>query len=1025
MLAWLGGAAALLAASAALVHFAPWKKGDGSTNPVVSREAASQEGKPFVNTLEMKFVPVPGTPALFSIWDTRVKDYAAYARANKVDDQWTKQEQDGLPVSREPDYPVVGVSWEDAKAFCRWLTEKESAEGKLPKGMAYRLPTDEEWSRAVGLAKDEGATPKERSGKDTEHFPWGTTFPPPKAKLGNYADAAFHEKFPREPWIAGYNDGYAATSPVGSFAPNQYGLYDMGGNVWQWLEDLFESKGPDRARRGASFNNNERAFLLSSYRSHHGTGHRASNTGFRCVLAPAAVPFVPGAAPQVANGAPATKDQPSVSSAPTTPAPQPSSPSTPAPTAAPKPPSEIEKWLAQVDAPQQEAFQKQVLKPFETGVADLRVRYRAALDARIARASAANLLDEALAWRTEKQAFEKAQDVASDDAGASPAVKALRADFRQQFTQLDHDRAARAAILHAQYDAILAQNQTLLTQRSRLDDALQLKAKRDEIARAWLGPAPFVIVGADGRPAAAKPGSVLGATTDQPLVNSLDMKFVPVPIIGGPTAGQRVLFSVWDTRVQDYEVFAKETGQAWPKADFPQGPTHPAVNVSWNDAQLFCKWLTARDHTAGLLPAEWSYRLPSDHEWSCAVEIGAKEDAAAVPSEKSEKIADVFPWGAQWPPPKGAGNFAGEEAAGKHSEIKGVIAGYNDGFVYTSPVGSFPANRFGLFDMAGNAWQWCEDWHDKRQVDHVLRGGSWIIYQRRDLLASRRYQYLPGARFPNFGFRCVLAPSRPVADGAKTGLSNPPATAPTASSGAATVATASQEAPFVNGLGMKFVPVPIVGGPSAGQRVLFGVWDTRVQDYEIFAKETGRGWPKADFPQGPTHPAVMVNWDDAQAFCEWLKAREQAAGRLPAGWGYRLPSDHEWSCAVGLEAEVGQTPAERNDQNQVEFPWGRDFPPGKPVGNYAEQISADGFVNTSPVGSFPANRHGLYDMGGNVWQWCEDWVDASHRSRALRGASWSDHDRSTLLSSHRLHNTAPLSSSHLVGFRCVIGASAS
>jgi hypothetical protein len=207
----------------------------------------------------------------------------------------------------------------------------------------------------------------------------------------------------------------------------------------------------------------------------------------------------------------------------------------------------------------------------------------------------------------------------------------------------------------------------------------------------------------DARPI---PAVLTIATKDAPFVNALDMEFVPVPILGGPTGGQRVLFSVWDARVLDYEAFVKETQRDWPKPDFDQGPTHPAVNVSWDDAQLFCEWLTARDHAAGLLPADWRYRLPSDHEWSCAVEIGAKEDAAELPDAKSGKISDVFPWGRQWPPPKGAGNYAGEElrpalAGGKHPEIKDVIAGYDDGFVNTSPVGSFAANRFGLFDMGG------------------------------------------------------------------------------------------------------------------------------------------------------------------------------------------------------------------------------------------------------------------------------------------------------------------------------------
>jgi formylglycine-generating enzyme required for sulfatase activity len=255
---------------------------------VSSTPAAATKDAPFVNTLGQEFVPVPGTRALFCRWDTRVKDYAAYARVSKVDDAWTKQQKDGVPVSREPEYPVVGVSWDDANAFCQWLTEKESAEGKLSKGIMYRLPTDEEWSRAAGLAKEDGATPKERSGKNSVDYPWGIGFPPPKANVGNYADAAFHEKFSKEPWMEGYSDGYATTSPVGSFAPNEYGLCDMGGNVWQWCEDLFEPGSADRVLRGASWTNNDRLYLLRSYRNRYPAGSRNWGVGgFRCVLASA------------------------------------------------------------------------------------------------------------------------------------------------------------------------------------------------------------------------------------------------------------------------------------------------------------------------------------------------------------------------------------------------------------------------------------------------------------------------------------------------------------------------------------------------------------------------------------------------------------------------------------------------------------------------------------------------------------------------------------------------------------------
>jgi formylglycine-generating enzyme required for sulfatase activity len=226
---------------------------------------------------------------------------------NKVDDAWTKQQKDGVPVSRGPDDPVVGVSWEHAQAFCQWLTEKESAEGKLAKGAKYRLPTDEEWSGAVGLGAEQGATPAEKSGKDNVHYPWGLVFPPPKAKMGNYADAAWHEKFPKERWIEGYTDGYATTSPVGSFPANAYGLYDMGGNVWQWCEDWFDASQKDRVVRGGSWTYDPRSVLLSSNRFHGTPGARSPAYGFRCVLAPSSsAPSTAAAPAQALSSDPAT-----------------------------------------------------------------------------------------------------------------------------------------------------------------------------------------------------------------------------------------------------------------------------------------------------------------------------------------------------------------------------------------------------------------------------------------------------------------------------------------------------------------------------------------------------------------------------------------------------------------------------------------------------------------------------------------------------------------------------------------------
>jgi formylglycine-generating enzyme required for sulfatase activity len=258
----------------------------------------------------MKFVPVPGTQVLFSIWDTRVQDYAEFAKAKSgVDGAWKTQQKDGVPVGREADHPVVGVSWDDAQAFCKWLTAKETAAGKLPPGAKYRLPTDAEWSTAVGLPPESGATPEEKHGKNDVDFPWGKDFPPSK-EVGNYADETFHTQFPpmknekdgkmenekdgkmeNDQWMKDYTDGYATTSPVGAFPANTNGLYDIGGNVWQWCEDWWNAERKDRVLRGAPWKGSGRYFLRSSARLHIPATLRVSDYGFRCVLEPA--PAVP------------------------------------------------------------------------------------------------------------------------------------------------------------------------------------------------------------------------------------------------------------------------------------------------------------------------------------------------------------------------------------------------------------------------------------------------------------------------------------------------------------------------------------------------------------------------------------------------------------------------------------------------------------------------------------------------------------------------------------------------------------
>jgi len=219
---------------------------------------------------------------------------------------------------------------------------------------------------------------------------------------------------------------------------------------------------------------------------------------------------------------------------------------------------------------------------------------------------------------------------------------------------------------------------------------------------------------------------------------------------------------------------------------------------------------------------------------------------------------------------------------------------------------------------------------------------------------------------------------------------------------------------FVNTLGMPFVPVP-------GTEVQFCIWETRVKDYAAANAEVDGNWKKPGFQQEDTHPVVKVSWYDANAFCEWLTKKELAAGKIKAGQKYRLPTDAEWSVAVGLGKEKGNTPREKRQGIKDVYPWGKEWPPPVGAGNYYKSLKVDNFEYTSPVGSFASNKNGLHDMGGNVWEWCEDWYDPAAKTyRVLRGASWGNGRPVGLLSSIRNYGTPGNRYDGGVGFRCVL-----
>jgi formylglycine-generating enzyme required for sulfatase activity len=191
------------------------------------------------------------------------------------------------------DYPVVGVSWEDAALYCNWLSERDSLPpayrivggrvvGVSPLSTGYRLPTEAEWAWAARYHGGETAT----------KYPWGNTLPVPE-RAGNYADADAAPIVPGT--VPGYDDPYDATAPVDAFQPDALGLFNMGGNVSEWVHDHYsvypsgtgvvarDPAGPEEGDahviRGSSWKDFSVSELRLTYRE-RGTEGR-SDLGFR------------------------------------------------------------------------------------------------------------------------------------------------------------------------------------------------------------------------------------------------------------------------------------------------------------------------------------------------------------------------------------------------------------------------------------------------------------------------------------------------------------------------------------------------------------------------------------------------------------------------------------------------------------------------------------------------------------------------------------------------------------------------
>ena len=188
-----------------------------------------------------------------------------------------------------------------------------------------------------------------------------------------------------------------------------------------------------------------------------------------------------------------------------------------------------------------------------------------------------------------------------------------------------------------------------------------------------------------------------------------------------------VTFAEWDVCVADGVCPKNAAGdEGWGRGN------RPVINVSWNDAQTYIAWLNKRTGKR--------YRLPTEAEWEYASRGGRNDTAYSWGYAIGKNNANCDGCGSQWDNKQ------------------------------TAPVGSFAANPYGLYDMHGNVWEWCQDkWHSDYQgaptdgsawesgdsASRVLRGGSWDLFARSLRSAFRNFS-TPDYRYYGSGFRLVL-----------------------------------------------------------------------------------------------------------------------------------------------------------------------------------------------------------------------------------------------------------------------------
>jgi formylglycine-generating enzyme required for sulfatase activity len=838
------------------------------------------------------------------------------------------------------DYPASYVSWDDATQFCAKLTDEERRAGRLPESWQYALPSEAQWEYACRAGTKSAFSFGDDETRLGEYAWWGGIF-----GEGN----AQHEQYPHR---------------VGHKRPNPFGLYDIHGNVFEWCRDWYDeelgggrdplgpSTGRHRVIRGGAWGG-VASSCRSAYRfmSPPGTGSNA--LGLRVALVPKVASSVAGS--QSADRKKRDRER---------------------------------RLAAMVPAPRRP-------RPPLSGAGKTPDLLVAPFDS-----------DRARLARKDWARFHSIAETQTNSIGMQLTL-IPPGEFQMGSTPAGVEKVLRseASVSGQIADDEQPQHRVRITQpfylgiyevtKGQFHDFVDETGFKTDAERRRQGCGGYT-----GRP-------------DQPFDN-------------------RPSFNWREWGVDESEDF-------------------PVVQVSRDDATAFCEWLSKREGR--------EYRLPSEAEWEYACRAGTTQVFCTRddPTDLT-KDANLLDATARASFPKWTWTFP-----------------ETDGWAITAPVGQFRPNNFGLYDMLGNAWEWCADPYDRAYyrsspvVDPqgppdpysaVARGGSWSDGPS-SCRPARRYGAGRISVLNSHGFRIVAEVSRGDFSAPRKEPSAPPEMLVSPFDEKTARATRKLWARRLksgiehkNSLGMKLLLIPpgrfAMGSPEtadellkdfadsnkewfAGERPVHPVTLTRpfyLGKFEVtkgqfrqfiestgyrtdaekdgkggfgytgegqspFAQRPGFNWSDWGVELSDFTPVFNASHNDATAFCAWLSRKE--------GKTYRLPTEAEWefACRAGTltRSYNGNDPDKLTEIANV---WDASAKAAIPSATGTMHAS-DGWPVASPGGRFLPNNFGLYDLLGNVSEWCADRKaddyyskspdhdppgPAKGKHRILRGGSW-------------------------------------